>query len=111
MSKDISYLLDIAKFCKTIMRLTDNMTKEQFLNDEKTQLAVLYEITVIGEVVKRLTSDFREQHSQIKWRQIHRMGDRLIHDYDEVDLILVWQVIKNNIPKLLVYITRLIPKP
>ena len=111
MNKDIAYLLDISKFCKTIIRLTNNISKEEFFNDEKTQLAVLYEITLIGEVVKRLSLEFREQHSQIKWRQIAGMRDRLIHDYDEVELTLVWQVIKNNIPELLAYITPLIPIP
>lgn len=70
MKQDPSYLLDIAKFCQTIIRLTSGMTEADFYNDERTQLAVLYEITIIGEVVKRLSPEFREQHSQIQWRQI-----------------------------------------
>ena len=51
MNRDESYLFDMAKFCRTILRLTENMTEADFEQDERTQLAVLYEITIIGEVV------------------------------------------------------------
>ncbi len=87
------------------------MTETEFYADERTQLAVLYEITIIGEVVKRLSNDFRQSHQEIPWRQIAGMRDRLVHDYDEVNLDLVWQVIKNFIPELLDYITPLLPRP
>ena len=109
MNYDLSYLLDIAQLCQTILRLTNNLTKDEFFNDERTYLAVLYEITIIGEVVKRLSSEFRENHPQIEWRQIAGMRDRLVHDYDEVKLDLVWQVVINYIPELLNYITPLLP--
>ena len=109
MNQDQSYLLDIAKLCQTILRLTDNMTETEFRHDERTQLAILYEITILGEVVKRLSTEFRSQHSNIEWRKIAGMRDRLVHDYDEVKLDLVWQVIRTNIPELLGYITPLLP--
>ena len=111
MNQDKSYLLDIAKLCRTILRLTDDMTETDFYSDERTQLAVLYEITIIGEVVKRLSPDFRQSHPDIQWRQIAGMRDRLVHDYDEVNLNLVWQVIENFISELLDYITPLLPRP
>ena len=87
------------------------MTETDFYSDERTQLAVLYEITIIGEVVKRLSPDFRQSHPDIQWRQIAGMRDRLVHDYDEVNLNLVWQVIENFISELLDYITPLLPRP
>lgn len=109
MQQDQSYLLDIAKHCQTILRLTANMTEAEFQHDERTQLAILYEITILGEVVKRLSTEFRSQHSTIEWKRIAGMRDRLVHNYDEVKLDLVWEVVKTNIPKLLEYITPLLP--
>lgn len=109
MQQDPSYLLDIAKVCQTILRLTTNMTKAEFQQDERTHLAILYEVTILGEVVKRLSAEFRNQHSTIEWRKIAGMRDRLVHDYDEVKLDLVWEVVKTNIPELLDYITPLLP--
>lgn len=111
MNRDESYLFDIAKFCRTILRLTENMTEADFEQDERTQLAVLYEITIIGEGVKRLSPEFRDRHGAIEWRQIAGMRDRLIHDYDEVKLDLVWQVVQTYIPQLLDYISPLLPIP
>jgi len=109
MNQDPSYLLDIAKLCQTMLRLTANMTETEFQQDERTQLTILYEITILGEVVKRLSTEFRSQHSTIEWRKIAGMRDRLVHDYDEVKLDLVWEVLKTNIPELLQYITPLLP--
>ncbi|MGV0028912.1 HepT-like ribonuclease domain-containing protein [Phormidesmis priestleyi] len=109
MNQNESYLLDIAKICQTILRLTSNMTEVEFQHDERTQLAILYEITILGEVVKRLSTEFRSQHSNIEWKKIAGMRDRLVHDYDQVKLDLVWEVIKTNIPELLEYITPLLP--
>ncbi len=110
MHQDQSYLLDIAKLCQTMLRLTANMTEAEFQRDERTQLAILYEITILGEVVKRLSAEFRDRHSTIEWRKIAGMRDRLVHDYDEVKLDLVWAVVKINIPQLLQYITPLLPR-
>jgi uncharacterized protein with HEPN domain len=110
MNRDESYLLDIEKLCQTIFRLTYNMTEAEFYNDERTQLAILYEITIIGEVVKRLSKEFRDIHSEIEWRQIAGMRDRLVHDYDEVRLSLIWEVVKTRIPELCAYIMPLLPE-
>ncbi len=109
MNQNESYLLDIAKLCQTILRLTSNMTELEFQHDERTQLAILYEITILGEVVKRLSAEFRNQHSTIEWKKITGMRDRLVHNYNEVKFDLVWEVIKTNIPELLEYVTPLLP--
>ena len=108
MKQDQSYLLDIARLCRTILRLTQNMTEVEFIADERTHLAVLYEITIIGEVVKRLSMEFRTTHPKIQWRQIAGMRDRLVHDYDEISIDLVWEVVQKNIPELLDYIAPLL---
>jgi uncharacterized protein with HEPN domain len=109
MNQNESYLLDIAKLCQTILRLTSNMTELEFQHDERTQLAILYEITILGEVVKRLSAEFRNKHSTIEWKKIAGMRDRLVHNYNEVKFDLVWEVIKTNIPELLEYVTPLLP--
>jgi uncharacterized protein with HEPN domain len=110
MNRAESYLLDIAKFAQTILQLTENMSETEFKDDQRTQLAVLYEITILGEVVKRLSPEFREQHPSIEWKKIAGMRDRLVHDYDQVRLSLIWEVIQTNIPELLDYITPLLPQ-
>jgi hypothetical protein len=60
-------------------------TKKPYLKDYKTQSAVLYQMVVIGEAVKRLSHEFREHHQEIPWALIAGMRDHLIHGYDVVD--------------------------
>lgn len=65
-------------------------------------------ITIIGEATKRLSKDFREQHSTIPWKEIAGMRDVITHDYNEVDLDEVWTAINENLPQLLDYIEPLV---
>ena len=110
MNRDESYLLDIARFAQEAQELVEGMDAETFAMDRKAQLAVLYEITILGEAVKRLSPEFRRQHPAVAWKQIAGMRDKVIHDYREVNIPRVWQTLQTNIPELLKYIEPLLPK-
>jgi uncharacterized protein with HEPN domain len=86
------------------------MSQASFVADKRTHLAILYEITVIGEIVKRLSPEFRQSHPEIPWRQIAGMRDKLVHDYSKVDLDLTWEVSQSSIPKLLEFALPLLPQ-
>jgi uncharacterized protein with HEPN domain len=80
-----------------------------FLDDEKTQSAVVHQLMIIGEGTKRLSDAFRDSHPQIPWRDIARMRDRLIHHYDAVDLDEVWKTVETDVPDLLARLEPLAP--
>jgi len=61
----------------------------------------MYQISILGEAVKRLSPEFRSQHPDIPWRAIAGMRDKLIHDYEGVDVQRVWLTLQSNIPELL----------
>ena len=73
--------------------------KESFIQDWKTRSAVLYQITVIGEAVKRLSKGFRTDHPEIPWALIAGMRDNLIHGYDLVDWDEVWKTSTVDVPE------------
>ncbi|NJN58740.1 MAG: DUF86 domain-containing protein [Leptolyngbyaceae cyanobacterium SL_5_9] len=108
--RDRASLLDIARFAETILQLTAGMDEAAFQADVRTQLAVLYELTVLGEAVKRLSQEFRDRHPDIPWRNMAGMRDKLIHDYDRVDARRVWEVVTTSLPDLLNKIDPLLPK-
>lgn len=64
MDRDNASLLDIARFAETILQLTAGMDEPAFQADLRIQLAVLYELTVLGEAVKRLSPEFRDAHQK-----------------------------------------------
>lgn len=98
--RDPATLLDIDRAAGLAQSFMAGLTREQFETDEKTQAAVLQKILIIGEAVKRLSGTFRQAHPEIPWKQIARMRDILIHDYDRVDLDEVWRAVRSDLPDL-----------
>lgn len=76
------------------------LSEAEFIIDTKSQDAVIRRIEIIGEAATNLPDDFKRKNSQIEWDEIIGMRNKLIHEYFGVDLDLVWQVAKNDIPKL-----------
>ncbi len=85
------------------------LDRDQFLADRKTQSSAIYQLLVIGEAVKRLSSGFRTQHPTVPWALIAGMRDHLIHAYDSVDWEEVWNTIHSDVPALLANIEPLLP--
>lgn len=108
--RDEASILDALRFTELILEFTAGMERSNFLVDPKTQAAVLYEITILGEAFRRLSQEFREQHPEIPYSQIIGMRNRLTHDYRRIDLEVVWDVVVQEVPKLLVLLEPLVPQ-
>lgn len=109
MDRDIATLLDIAKAARLVVEFTQGMEQDEFLADVKTQSAVLHQLLVMGEAVKRLSEGLRLKYPQVPWKLMAGMRDILIHAYDVVDLNQVWQTTQVDVPNLLSQIDPLLP--
>ena len=107
--RNLSYLLDIYQYGQDALNFVQGMDELRFSTDVKTQRAVIYSITIMGEATKKLSSEFRAQHSQVPWQQIAGMRDKCVHDYREIDVVIVWQILHTSIPELLQDIEPLLP--
>lgn len=110
MQRDLTILLDIVQAAQLILAFKEGMNKAGFDADLKTQSAVLHQLMVIGEAVKRLSLEFRARHSGIPWSDIAGMRDHLIHGYDIVDLEEVWKTATVDVPDLLAALEPLVPR-
>jgi uncharacterized protein with HEPN domain len=110
MWRDPATLLDIDKAIRLIQEFRRGLDREGFMADRKTQGAILYQITILGEAVKRLSAEFRESHAYIPWHEIAGMRNKLIHAYDNVKLEEVWKVTEQDVPQLKAWIEPLLPK-
>ena len=110
MKKDITsdYLGDITSYAKDAISFTKDISFEKFAKDKKTTYAVVRSIEVIGEAARKLPKDFRDKHSSIPWTEIVGMRDKLIHDYSGIDLDIVWKTVKEDLPKILKQISKII---
>jgi uncharacterized protein with HEPN domain len=101
MEKDQIYLEEIKEFCQKVIEFTQSQKYEDFAADEKLQLAVVKLIENIGEASKRLSSETRQRFPSIDWNKAMAMRNRLVHDYMDVDLAIVFDVAVNEVPLLL----------
>jgi uncharacterized protein with HEPN domain len=79
------------------------MNCESFNRDTRTQDAVIRSIQVIGEAAKKVRTadpEFAAQHPEVPWAVMYGMRNRVIHDYFEVDLAVVWQTVQQDLPEL-----------
>lgn len=70
------------------------------MKNEMLVEACVFNLGQIGELVRHLDNDFMNQHSRIPWAQMRGLRNRIIHDYEGVNLVLVWDIIKYDIPDL-----------
>lgn len=109
MSRDDATLLDIYHAAQDVLEFQEGLTEEEFQADKKTQSAIVHKLLIIGEATKRLSDAFRKDHPSIPWRPMAGMRDRLIHDYNNVDLEEVWRTVQRDIPELLEALDPLLP--
>jgi uncharacterized protein with HEPN domain len=94
------YLHDMLDYADQAEQFVAGMRYEQFETDRKTQLAVLYAITIIGEAANKIPASVRDQYPSVPWRTIIDTRNRLLHGYEDILWPLVWNVIRDHIPPL-----------
>lgn len=83
-----------------IESFSKNMTKDELFKDVEKQYAIIRAIEIIGEAAKNISKDLTMKYSNIEWKEIIGTRDKIIHNYFGVDLDIVWNIIKINIPDL-----------
>jgi uncharacterized protein with HEPN domain len=83
-----------------IFTFTAGLARESFLANDLVIDAVLRNLEVMGEAASKLPSDFTAAHSEIEWRKIAGMRNRLIHGYFGVSNAIIWETIENHLPIL-----------
>ncbi|MGB3492906.1 MAG: DUF86 domain-containing protein [Elainellaceae cyanobacterium] len=108
-NKDAATLLDVKRAAQKVLRYKQGLDKAAFIADDKTQSAIVFQLLIIGEAVKRLSQELRAQHPDIPWALITGMRDNLIHGYDDIDWNEVWKTANSDIPELLALLNPLLP--
>lgn len=94
------FVIDIKESIEAIFDYVKDLNFDEFINDRKTYSAVIREFEIIGEATKHLPKNITLKYNNIGWRDIKDFRNLLIHEYFGVDFEIVWNTIKNDLPKL-----------
>ena len=93
----LRHMLDHAREAAALVQ---NTTRDDLHANRVLSLALVRLLEIVGEAATRVSEELRAQHSQIAWRQIISLRNRLIHGYDAVDLDILWQILHEDVPQL-----------
>lgn len=99
-SKEIVSLKKMIEYIDKAKKYVGDYNFEEFCNDEKTVDATVFTISQIGELVKNLSTETREKYSNIEWNMIKGLRNRIVHDYEGINLKAIWYVVNYDIPDL-----------
>jgi uncharacterized protein with HEPN domain len=101
MRKDNAYLADILDAAKAVRRFIAGVSLDDFKTNEEKYEAVNRKFEIIGEAARRLSPEARKFFPEIPWNLVTAMRNIIIHDYDDVDLDVVWNTAQRDLPPLI----------
>ena len=100
MQRALQFLLDMLQSAELIMNYTAQCSKDEFVENVQLQDSVIRRLLVIAEAARRVSETTRQTLPNISWQEINGMRNRLVHEYDDVNLNIVWDVVQTEIPTL-----------
>jgi uncharacterized protein with HEPN domain len=108
--RDDTRLRDMLDAARVGTSFVAGETRDALAVDQKLVFALVRAIEIVGEAANRVSQETRAELPQIPWRNIIGMRNRVIHDYVNVDLDIVWEVATRNLPELIAELERVLPE-
>lgn len=105
---DLDRLYHIRDAVNFILSQTTDLTEDEFYRNEVLKRAVVRDLEVIGEAANYISDEMKQQYREIEWRQIIATRHRIIHEYFHVSYVVVWEIIKNDLPILGEQVTKIL---
>jgi len=109
MQRDLQFLLDMLQSAELILVYTAQCSQYEFVENVQLQDSVIRRLLVIAEAARRVSEATRQALPNISWQEINGMRNRLVHEYDDINLNIVWNVIQFEIPPLVEELKSQIP--
>ncbi len=109
--EDVVSLQDMLDHAREAYKMVLGKKRSSLDRDRKLNLALVRLLEVIGEATSRVSTAERARHPNIPWSEIVSLRNRLIHGYDSVDFDILWQIVNQDLPKLISELEKIVPHP
>ena len=99
-NKDKIILEKILKYIKELYSFTDGYDSKKFEQDRKTINACVFNLSQIGELTSKLSEEVMKENREIEWRGLKALRNRIVHDYDGINLSMIWGFITTELTEL-----------
>lgn len=107
--RDIALLWDMREAARDTVEFIRGLKFAQFASDKKVRSAVERQIITLGEAARQVSSEFKQAHPEIPWRDIIGTRNVLVHEYSEVRIEIIWLLATRRIPEFIEFLDPLIP--
>lgn len=105
---NFAYVLHMLDSINKLEKYTRTNTKDDFVGNDWDQDAVVRNLEIIGEAANNLDESFKQNYSDIPWRKIIDLRNVIVHDYADIDISIIWNILVNYIPELKLQIISII---
>lgn len=87
-------------YTEKIIHYCEGYDYDSFVADSKLVEACVFNLSQMGELCKSIDTDYAQHHGQIPWNEMYGLRNRIVHDYEGVNMLLVWEIISGDLPAL-----------
>lgn len=99
-------LLHMLEHSREAIAMLADKSRADLDRDRQLNLALVRLLEIVGEAASKTSPEERLQHPEVPWSEIVGLRNRLIHGYDSVDFDILWQIIRHDLPLLVVALER-----
>lgn len=100
MSRDDAYLIDILESARAAIDYMGGKSWNEFSKDPILQDAIVRRLEIIGEAAGRVSSATQKKHGSLPWQAMKGTRNRVIHEYDSIQIDIIWDIVKKDLPFL-----------
>ena len=104
------YLRDMLENAEKALSFIEGLDYEGFFKDDKAMYAVIRALEIIGEAARQIPEDVREANSEIPWREISGIRNKLTHEYFGVNTKVVWRTVQEDLPIIITALQKMLGK-
>lgn len=98
--KNQNIIQKIINYIDIVLKYTNNISYDEFRKNSMMVEACVFNLSQIGELVNRLTADYMTKYPEIPWLKMRGLRNRIVHDYEGINLVLIWEIIDIDIKTL-----------